>query len=47
LIEIALNEVQDVRKALRRFRDQMLRGIASGIQKPHLVLKLEQDLDNE
>lgn len=33
------NQVKDVRKSLRSYRDQMLRHITAGIMKPHTLLK--------
>lgn len=38
LKEIVKKQVNDVRDALRKFRDQMLDQISKGIQSPHLSL---------
>ena len=38
LRQIATHQIEDVRKALRSFRDQMLRQITAGVQNPHLNL---------
>lgn len=43
-LEIAIKKGRDVRKALKSFRDQMMRAIARGISNPHLNLHLEDDL---
>ncbi|CAG9320127.1 unnamed protein product [Blepharisma stoltei] len=43
LKEIALKKGRDVRKALKSFRDQMMRAIARGDSSPHLNLHLEDD----
>lgn len=36
LVEIGEKKVPDVRKALRLYRDQVLRQIASGAKEPHI-----------
>ena len=41
LQEIVRKRVQDVRVALRRFRDKMLENISNGINQPHRYLSLE------
>lgn len=38
-----VKKVKDVRKALRHFRDQMMRHIAAGELRPHLNLQLEDE----
>jgi len=42
LIEIVRKKVPDIRKALKQFRDQMLRQIAEGVEIPHLNLDLNE-----
>jgi len=44
LKEIAMKKGRDVRKALKSFRDQMMKAIARGESNPHLNLHLEDDL---
>jgi CTD small phosphatase-like protein 2 len=38
IVEIVVKKVDDVRDALRKFRDQMLEQIAKGITNPKLTL---------
>ena len=44
LQEIAKKSVNDVRKALRSFRDQMMIQISRGVTNPHLNLRLDENL---
>jgi CTD small phosphatase-like protein 2 len=41
LTEIARKNVKDVRVALKKFREQMIKNIEDGIENPHLHLKLD------